>query len=57
MRYKEEKRVFSNAQMPPKLIRKFCAISEDGERLNIGAYRTPSDYGFTFMVLHDVQAI
>jgi len=22
-----------------------------------GAYRTPSDYGFTFMVLHDVRTV
>ncbi|HVA93742.1 MAG TPA: YifB family Mg chelatase-like AAA ATPase [Candidatus Dormibacteraeota bacterium] len=32
-RYAGEKKVFSNAQMPPKLIRKFCAISEDGEKM------------------------
>jgi magnesium chelatase family protein len=31
-RYAGEKRVFSNAQMPPKLIRKHCAISEEGEK-------------------------
>ena len=28
-----EKRVYANAQTPPKLIRKHCAISADGEKL------------------------
>ena len=32
-RFIGEKKVFANAQMPPKLIRKFCAISEDGEKM------------------------
>jgi magnesium chelatase family protein len=32
-RYKDEKRLYANAQMPPKLIRKHCAITSDGERL------------------------
>ena len=32
-RYKEEKGIYSNAQMPPKLIRKYCAITADGEKL------------------------
>jgi magnesium chelatase family protein len=32
-RYKGEKGLYANAQMPPKMIRKFCAISADGERL------------------------
>ena len=32
-RFAAEKRIYSNAQMPPKLIRKFCAISADGEKL------------------------
>ena len=32
-RFTGEKKVFSNAQMPPKLIRKFCAISSEGEKL------------------------
>jgi magnesium chelatase family protein len=32
-RYSGERRVFSNAQMPPKLIRKHCAISEEGEKM------------------------
>jgi magnesium chelatase family protein len=32
-RFAGEKKVFSNAQMPPKLLRKFCAISDDGERM------------------------
>ena len=32
-RFAAEKRIYSNAQMPPKLIRKHCAISADGEKL------------------------
>ena len=32
-RFVSEKRIYANAQMPPKLIRKFCAISADGEKL------------------------
>jgi magnesium chelatase family protein len=32
-RYREERGLYSNAQMPPKLIRKFCAINADGEKL------------------------
>jgi len=32
-RYAGERKVFSNAQMPPKLIRKYCAISEEGEKM------------------------
>jgi magnesium chelatase family protein len=32
-RYAEEKKIYANAQMPPKLIRKHCAISTDGEKL------------------------
>jgi magnesium chelatase family protein len=32
-RYKTEKGLYANAQMPPKLIRKHCAISADGEKL------------------------
>ena len=32
-RYKDEKSLYANAQMPPKLIRKHCAITSDGERL------------------------
>jgi magnesium chelatase family protein len=32
-RYASERKVFSNSQMPPKLIRKFCAISEEGEKM------------------------
>lgn len=32
-RYRGEKNVYANAQMPPKLIRKFCAISGEGEKL------------------------
>src|SRR5579863_7376593 len=32
-RFAGEKRVYANAQMPPKLIRKHCAISAEGEKL------------------------
>jgi magnesium chelatase family protein len=32
-RYRGEKKVYANSQMPPKLIRKFCAISAEGEKL------------------------
>src|SRR5271165_4160897 len=32
-RYRTEKGTYSNAQMMPKMIRKFCAISADGEKL------------------------
>jgi magnesium chelatase family protein len=32
-RFAGEKKVFSNAQMPPKFIRKFCALSDDGEKI------------------------
>ena len=32
-RFAGEKKVFSNSQMPPKLIRKHCAIGEDGEKM------------------------
>jgi magnesium chelatase family protein len=32
-RYKGEKKLYADAQMPPKLIRKHCAISADGEKL------------------------
>jgi magnesium chelatase family protein len=32
-RFTGEKKIFSNAQMSPKLIRKHCAISEDGEKM------------------------
>jgi magnesium chelatase family protein len=32
-RFRGEKKIFSNAQMPPKLIRKFCAISDEGEKM------------------------
>ncbi|MFY9529958.1 MAG: hypothetical protein WBC04_19305 [Candidatus Acidiferrales bacterium] len=32
-RYAGEKKVSANAQMPPKLIRKYCAISPEGEKL------------------------
>jgi len=32
-RYANEKKIYSNSQMPPKLIRKNCAISAEGEKL------------------------
>jgi magnesium chelatase family protein len=32
-RFAPEKHVYANAQMPPKLIRKHCAISAEGEKL------------------------
>src|SRR6266851_2731093 len=32
-RFAGEKKIFANAQMPPKLIRKFCAISDEGEKM------------------------
>jgi magnesium chelatase family protein len=32
-RFAGEKRIYANAQMPPKLIRKHCAISAEGEKL------------------------
>ena len=32
-RFASEKQVYSNAQMPPKLIRKHCQISAEGEKL------------------------
>jgi len=37
-RYRDEKKLYANAQMPPRLIRKYCAISAEGEklRMNVG---------------------
>jgi len=32
-RYRGEKKIYANALMPPKLLRKFCAISPEGEKL------------------------
>jgi magnesium chelatase family protein len=32
-RYRDENKIYANAQMPPKLIRKHCAISAEGEKL------------------------
>ena len=32
-RYRREKKTYANAQMPPRLIRQFCAISPEGEKL------------------------
>ncbi len=50
----------------PLTIPKWSATQEDGWHMAAvaarilgaeGAYRTPSDYGFTFMVLHDVRTV
>jgi magnesium chelatase family protein len=32
-RFTNEKGIYANAQMPSKLIRKFCVISDEGEKL------------------------
>jgi magnesium chelatase family protein len=32
-RYRDENKIYANAQMPPKLIRKHCAITAEGEKL------------------------
>ena len=32
-RYSSEKKIYSNAQMVPKMMRKHCAITADGEKL------------------------
>ena len=32
-RYRGEKSIYANSQMPPKLIRKHCAITADGEKI------------------------
>ena len=32
-RFAGEKQIYANAQMPPKLIRKYCQISAEGEKL------------------------
>ena len=32
-RFATEKKIYANAQMPPKLIRKHCDISAEGEKL------------------------
>lgn len=32
-RFKGEKKIYANAQMPPKLLRKHCEISAEGEKL------------------------
>ena len=32
-RYRDENKIYANAQMPPKLLRKHCAISAEGEKL------------------------
>ncbi len=32
-RYAGEKKIYANSQMPPKLIRKYCEISAEGEKL------------------------
>jgi magnesium chelatase family protein len=31
-RYRSEPKIYANAQMPPRLIRQYCAISSDGEK-------------------------
>ncbi|MGA7915677.1 MAG: YifB family Mg chelatase-like AAA ATPase, partial [Candidatus Acidiferrales bacterium] len=33
VRYRGEKKLYANSQMPPKLIRKHCAISAEGEKV------------------------
>src|SRR5258708_16446277 len=32
-RYRADKKTYSNAQMMPKMIRKYCAITPEGEKL------------------------
>jgi magnesium chelatase family protein len=32
-RYSSEKKIYSNAQMVPKMLRKHCAITAEGEKL------------------------
>src|SRR3984885_4141528 len=32
-RYRGEKNLYANSQMPPRLVRKFCALSPEGEKL------------------------
>jgi magnesium chelatase family protein len=32
-RYRGQKKIYANAQMPPRLIRQHCAISSEGEKL------------------------
>jgi magnesium chelatase family protein len=38
-RFAGEKKLFSTAQMPPKFIRKFCALCDDGEKMLENALR------------------
>ena len=38
-RFEGEKKMYANAQMAPRLIRKYCAISADGEKLLESAVR------------------
>jgi magnesium chelatase family protein len=33
VRYRGEKKLYANSQMPPRLIRQHCAISAEGEKL------------------------
>ena len=40
-----EKNVYANAQMPPKLIRKHCAISADGEKMLENAIHAAGAFG------------
>src|SRR5277367_805588 len=32
-RFRGEKKLYANAQMPPRLLRKHCGITEEGEKL------------------------
>ena len=32
-RYRGEKSLYANAQMPPRLVRRYCALSPEGEKL------------------------
>lgn len=41
-RFQNEKKIYSNAQMPPKLLRKHCEISAEGEKLLETAIQKPS---------------
>jgi magnesium chelatase family protein len=38
-RYRGEKSVYANTQMPPRLVRKYCALSPEGEKLLESAIR------------------
>lgn len=32
-RFRGEKKLYANSQMPPKMIRKYCGLSNEGEKL------------------------